>query len=398
MSTERRLKGTIEKRGENKYRLTVSAGFDADGRRIRHRRTITAANDREAETQLAMFIAEIEGGGYYEPSRLRFGEFARKWLKEYAEPNLAPKTVFRYRDMIEQRIIPALGHLVMDKIKPLHIVEFENSLRQDGTRLDGTPGGLSERTILHHHRLLSIMFNTAVNWGILKDSPMHRVQAPRVRKKKVPSFNEEETAAMLKALEQEPLKYRVLIHLALTTGLRRGELLGLEWSDIDFEEGTLEVNRASQSLPGLGTFTKEPKTEESQRKVSLPASTLQLLKEYRREWLEHRMKVGDLWQGSNRLWTTWDGRPVHAQTPSKWFTKFLERHGLPHMPFHGLRHTSATLLIRQGIDVRAVSSRLGHSRTSTTLDVYVHELRSADRAAAEVMDAILGATLGSKNA
>ena len=111
-------------------------------------------------------------------------------------------------------------------------------------------------------------------------------------------------------------------------------------------------------------------------KISLPTSTVQLLKEYRREWPEHRMKVGDLWQGSNRLWTTWDGRPVHARHPSKWFTKFLERHGLPHMPFHGLRHTSATLLIRQGIDVRAVSSRLGHSRTSTTLDVYVHELRS----------------------
>jgi integrase len=94
MSTERRLKGTIEKRGENKYRLTVSAGFDADGRRIRHRRTITAANDREAETQLAMFIAEIEGGGYYEPSRLRFGEFARKWLKEYAQAEPGPKNGF----------------------------------------------------------------------------------------------------------------------------------------------------------------------------------------------------------------------------------------------------------------------------------------------------------------
>ncbi len=398
MSTERRLVGNIEKRGEGKYRLTVSAGTDANGKRIRHRRTVEAANDREAEKLLMLYLAELEGTHYYEPERLRLAEFANKWLAEYAK-NLAPKTYERYKAIFESRITPALGHLTMDKIKPLHIVEFLNSLQRDGARLDGKPGGLSEQTILHHHRVLSVVFNTAVQWGVMRENPMPRVKPPRVRKTKAAAYDEKQTAAMLEALEKEPLKYRVLIHLALVTGLRRGELMGLEWRDIDFQKNTLEVNRASQSLAGYGTFTKEPKTEESKRLVSLPLPTVQLLKEYRKEWLEEKIKIGDLWKGSERLWVTWDGRPAHAQTPTHWFPKFLKRHGLPHLNFHGLRHTSATLLISQGADVRSVSGRLGHSRTSTTMDIYVHSLRKADEAAANIMQGIVypGANLGPQN-
>jgi integrase len=275
-------------------------------------------------------------------------------------------------------------------------VEFENSLRRDGIRKDGRPGGLSERTILHHHRILSVIFNTAVQWGILKENPVSRVKPPRVPKKKAPSYNEEQTAAMMDALEEEPLKYQAMVHLALATGLRRGEMMGLEWSDLDFEKGTLEVSRASQYLPRKGVFAKDPKNEESKRLIALPEATLRLLKTYKAEWNKQRLKVGDLWQNSDRLFVTWDGRPAHPDTPSSWFPEFLGRHGLPHLNFHGLRHTSASLLIYQGIDIKAVSSRLGHSRTSTTVDIYAHALRRADEAAADIMNSIVANTADKK--
>ena len=389
MSIERRLKGTIEKRGENKYRLTVSGGTDADGRRIRHRKTVTASSDREAEKLLLQYIAELEGNDYYEPEKMHFKTFAYKWLEEYVKPNLAVKTYVRYKELLEKRVIPALGNLTLDRIKPLHIVEFLNSLRQDGARLDGKPGSLSPSTIHHHYRMLSSLFATAAEWGMIKENIMARVKPPKVEKRKANCYTLEQAAAMLKALDEEPLKYKALVHLALVSGLRLGELMGLEWQDIDFEKGTLQVERTSQSLSEYGTFTKAPKTEDSRREISLPASTLQLLKEYRREWLEHRMKVGDLWQGSNRLWTTWDGRPMHTTTPSSWFPKFLRKHGLPHLNFHGLRHTNATFLIVQGVDIRTVSGRLGHAKTSTTLDIYTHTLRKADEIAAQVMDDLI---------
>ncbi len=393
MSINRRLNGSIEKRGEGRYRLTVSGGYDHEGKRIRHRRTVQAANDTEADKKLLMYIAELEGSDYYEPERLRFKDFAIKWLKEHARPNLAPKTFMDYEKMLKDRIYPAIGHLTMNQIKPLHIIEFEGTLRKDDARFDGKPGPLSETTIRYYHRILSSIFSTAVEWGVVKENPVKRVKAPRVKKKKVRVYNLEEAAAMLEALKEEPLKWQVLVHLALVTGLRRGELLGIEWQDINFEKGILDINKASQSLPKRGTFSKDPKSEGAKRLISLPESTIQILKEYRKEWIENKLKLGDLWEGSNRLWVSRYGGHMHTDTPTKWFPKFLKRHSLPHMNFHGLRHTSATLLIAQGVDVRSVSGRLGHSRTSTTLDIYTHALRSADEAAAEIMENIVSNTL-----
>lgn len=336
-----------------------------------------------------LYLAELEGSDFYEPEVLRFKDFAEKWLEEHCKVNLAIKTYRDYEGMLNKRIYAAIGHLPMAKIKPLHIIEFESSLRKEGARMDGKAGGLSEKSIMYHHRLLSSIFSTAVQWGVVKENPIQRVKAPKVRKKGVNAFNLEDTTTMLEVLKKEPLKWQVLVHLALVTGLRRGELLGLEWEDISFEDNTLDINKSSQSLVGHGTFTKDTKNEESKRLISLSESTMTLLKKYRKEWIENRMKLGDLWEGSERLWISRYGGSMHTDTPTKWFPKFLKRHNLPHISFHGLRHTSATLLIYLGANIRSVSGRLGHSRTSTTMDIYAHALRSADEAAADIMEDIL---------
>lgn len=381
------MAGSVEKRGKNSWRLVVSGGFDKDGKRIKYTRNVTASSETEAKKLLALFVAEIEKGQFI-PSKLTFADFVERWLRDYAETNLAPKTLFRYKQILESRILPAMGHIKIEQIKPNHLLAFYKNLQEDGIRADGKPGGLSEKTISQHHRIISSILQDAVQWQVIPFNPASRVKPPKVTKKQAAYYDEEQTAVLLEAVSNEPLKYQVIINLAIATGLRRGELMGLEWKDINFNKQTLEVRQASQYVPGKGTFTKEPKNETSKRLIAIPASIVALLNKYKASQNEERLAAGDKWKGSDKFFTTWNGEPMHPDTISKWFPKFLKRHGLPPIPFHGLRHTSATLLIAQGTPLKNVSSRLGHANISTTGDIYAHALKSADREAADKLDNI----------
>ena len=156
----------IQKRGENSYLLTVSFGRDSTGKRVRYTKTIKAVDAKAAEKEWIKFSADIERGQFVEPSRLTLKDFSEKWVKEYAENNLAPKTLHRYKLLLD-RIIISLGHLKSEKIKPIHLMEFYNNLREDGIRNDNQKGGLSERTILHYHRLLATMLQDATEWQLI---------------------------------------------------------------------------------------------------------------------------------------------------------------------------------------------------------------------------------------
>ncbi|MEW6047163.1 MAG: tyrosine-type recombinase/integrase [Bacillota bacterium] len=342
------MAGWVERRGENSWRLNVSGGVDNEGRRIVYRKRVQASSEREARRLLNLFAAEVLRGEYVQPARLTLRQFADRWLRDHVDPRLAPRTAHRYRQVLA-RACEAMGHYRLEQLKPLHFVEFYNGLRQEGSRKDGKAGRLSEASILYHHRVLSKMFADAVRWGVLAASPLAKIEPPRARPQQAPSYDEAQVAALLAALDGEPLQYRTMVMLALATGLRRGELVGLEWRDVDFAAGTITVQRAACYVPGRGVFTKEPKTESSRRTLSVPPSVMGLLKQHRAAQLENRLRVGDLWKGSDRVFCTWDGAPIHPDTISSWWPDFLRRHGLPHIKFHALRHTSATLLIAQGV-------------------------------------------------
>ncbi len=380
------MAGYIEERG-NSFRLVYMKD------KKKYTRTIKAASPKAAEKELAKFIAEIEGNNFIEPSKVTFENFIKRWLTEYAERDLAPKTVHRYKQILNSRVIPALGHLKVEQIRPVHLMEFYNNLTEDGIREDKKKGALSERTINHHHRLIHTVLQCAVQWQLIGSNPASRVKPPKVQRRTAKYYDEEQTAALLKALKGEKLKHKALVHLALFSGLRRGEIMGLEWSDFDFEKGTLEVKRASQYIPGQGSFDKAPKNEMSKRLISLPTSLITLLKQYKASQNAKQLKLGDKWQKSDRVFTTWDGRPGHPEWPSQWFSKFIKEKNLPPLNFHGLRHTAATLLIGQGLHAKVISSRLGHSNISTTMDIYGHALKSADTAAAEALENVFNEKL-----
>lgn len=195
---------------------------------------------------------------------------------------------------------------------------------------------------------------------------------------------------MLSLLDNEPVKYKTMIYLAVYSGSRLGEIAGLEWSDVDFKNNLLQVCRASQYLPGKGTFTKAPKNESSNRIITMPLLIMDLLKQYKVWQNEERLECGDKWKDSGRLFTKWNGEPIFPYTPTSWFKKFRDKHNLPDIKFHGLRHTNASLLIGQGVDVQTVAKRLGHTKPTTTTSIYSHFLRRPDKEAADKLQNLFG--------
>ena len=202
-----------------------------------------------------------------------------------------------------------------------------------------------------------------------------------------------QAAHLLDLLDDEPIVYRTMITLLLHTGLRRGELCGLEWDDINFDLSLLDVQRTSLYLPEKGVFVDETKNNTSRRVLKLTPDAVQLLKRYRMWQNSERLRIGDRWaeewEQHPRLFTTWDGKPLHPSTVTGWFHTFIERSDLPPISIHSLRHTNATLLIAAGTNVRTVSSHLGHAQTSTTMNIYSHSIKSAEAAAAEALQSVL---------
>jgi len=385
------------------YEIRVFCGVDADKKRIDRSRTWVPEKkyspkqlERELERQKALFEEEVKGGKAYDRN-MKFGEFAKRWMDEYAKVKLTPNTVGRYADFLK-RINPAIGHIRLSDLKAPHLNSFYRNLSEDNVRIqqkraaDGKrvyKGRLAPKTILEHHRLISKILATAIKWQLLDINVATRADPPKVPHQDVSFLNEQEARQMILALDKEPMQYRTMILLLIYTGMRRGELMGLEWKDIDLKNGQITIVRTSQYIGNKTLITKDPKTHAGQRRFSIGQSVVGLLTEYRKWQNAARLKLGDKWVSSDRLFTAWDGSPMYPDTLTKWFGQFLKRHGFGKVTLHSLRHTNATLMIAEGTDIRTVSNRLGHAQTSTTLNIYAHALKSKDKDAAEKLEIAL---------
>ena len=274
------MTGSIEKRGKNSYRLVVFKGYDLDGRPIRHQKTIHCKKKSEAQIELAKFLTEVESGLIVDGNIPTFAQYVEIWTKDYALKELALSTYYRYKRMLETRITPYFGHYKLNKIKPTDIMRFYDLLEEDtqiirrknnNGKKTRTP--LSQKTILEHHRLLSAMLHKAVYWQLIVSNPAERVQPPKTSKPLRRHYDEDQIKILvdnLQKLKGNQIKYRTAILLDIFTGARLGELVGLEWSDIDLKNGIIHINKSSQYLSEKGVFTKAPKTESSIRDVAIP--------------------------------------------------------------------------------------------------------------------------------
>lgn len=256
---------------------------------------------------------------------------------------------------------------------------------------------LSGKVLLHHHRLLSSIFQTAVLWQVIPSNPCSRIKAPRSEQKEIQCLDDKEVLCFLSCLEKEPLQYKTLFLLLVYSGIRRGEVCGLKWADIDFRNKLIHIQRTILYTPQRGVYEDTPKTKGSNRIIKLADMVFIELEKHRKQQNAVRLKLGDRWMGNDFIFTQWDGKPIHPDSLTSWLHKFIEKNHLPYTNVHSLRHTNATLLIANGVNVATVSKRLGHSSSDTTTRTYIHAIKSADEAAAEVLQDLFSAAPSKQN-
>lgn len=371
------------------YELRMTYGYNEKGKRKSYSRIwnpqpgMTERQiQRELSIQLKIFEADVKGEcevtGYS-----TFKEMAEYWMINDGKEKLAPKTYVRYNELLQRVYDSPIGTKKLCDIKQMDLNAFYRSLAKPGVnKLTG--GALSNKTIREHHNVISKILEVAWKWGIIEENVARRADPPSPEQKETECLNEEEAINILSLLKNEPLQYQVMISTLLMFGLRRGELCGLEWKDIDFLKRVMYIRRSSQYINGE-IITKEPKTLKSKREITIDDYSLMLFEQYRDFQNHKKEKAGPLWIDTDRLFTKCDGTPIHPDTVGDWWDKFQEKNGLEHHTLHSLRHTNASLLIAYDTDVATVSGRLGHANANTTLKVYSHMFKARDRAAAQTL-------------
>ena len=394
---------TYTKRG-NSYRIRSSVGYTPEGKQVMKSRTWTPApgmTDRQIEKelnrQMVLFDEECRGSSLTD-GHIKFEAFAKQWVKEYVEKSLGKRTQANYLQMLP-RIYTAIGHCYMDKITPRQIQKFINSLGEPGANQSRADRGLSPKSIKNHLSLISSVFTYAIKMGMIQNNPCRAVTLPPLDsgKEKV-CYTLEEAQAFLDALTGAPLRWQTFFSLALFGGFRREELCGFEFEDFDFERHTVSVRRASLYTAKEGVFTAPTKTAKSRRTLKLPAWIFGLVKRLRIDQARQRLALGDQWHETGRLFTRADGQPINPEQPYKWLKSFCEEKKLPFYGIHQFRHLNASLLIYNGEDVKAVSAALGHSQTSTTLNIYAHTFETAQARASDALAEMLPVKFGKKKA
>lgn len=251
---------------------------------------------------------------------------------------------------------------------------------------DTTP--LSAKSMLAYHRLIHMILHEAERQMLVVYNAASRTHPPKDKQKSPNYFQPEQIADILKALETEPLKWKLITHLLIVTGCRRGEIMGLKWDKIDFNANRIHVDSALKYLPEMGVYEGDTKTGNT-RTLYLPEETMQLLREHRLQWLELKLLNGERWQDTNYVFVQDDGRPMNPDSVGSWLSKFAKRHGLPHINPHAFRHTVASTLIANGIDVVTVAKQLGHHKVSTTEDIYAHLIEKNKEQATNCIASVL---------
>lgn len=380
---------SITQRGKS-YLIRVSDGFDLEGNRKSFAMTWTPEpkmTSRQIEKELARVAIEFEDsvkrGKIIRDAKMRFADWCPIYLQNVSG-RLAPSTYQSYEKVIENYLNPAFGAMKLKDIHPQHVQSFVRNLQEPTA---GIQHKLSPSTIKRVYSVLQAILHNACKLGYIPENPAtrDRIELPSTDDPEVDIFTKEEIERILDLLQNEPLMYQSLINLAIITGCRRGELVALKWEDVDFKSLVVSINKSNYISKANGIQTKSPKTSGSIRLVAIPPFCAELLKRYRREQKAERIRLGDQWIDEDWIFTQWNGAPMYPTTPTAWFSEFLKRHELPHRKFHALRHTSATLLLVNGADIKTVGSRLGHRKLSTTKR-YVHKVESADVAAANAFE------------
>jgi len=368
--------GSIYKRTDGRWAATINLGWQ-DGKR--KRKTFYGPTRSGVQVQLTEALRNNQQGLPVSSERQTIGSFLTSWLVDTVEPTVRPRTLESYEEIVNLHLVPSLGKTALTKLSPQNVQTLINSK---------LAAGLSPRRVQFIHAVLRRALVQAEKWGLVGRNVAKLVDAPRVTQSEIHPFDVDQAKLFIEAIKGD--RAEGLYVMAIATGMRQAELLGLGWEDIDFEQRRLSVRRTLQWFKGEYHLV-EPKTSKSRRALALPPIAVEALRIHRGRQIADKLQCGARWHDSDLVFTSGIGTPLNRHNVTREFKALLKRAGLPEQRFHDLRHTAATLLLAQDVPIRTVMEILGHSQISLTANTYAHVLDPAKRDAAERVNAALTA-------
>lgn len=372
------MAGSIRRRGANTWELTVDLGRDpVTGRRQRRFESFNGTK-KAAQQRLTELLSTRDRGIDIQPTKVTFGEYLARWLTDYAAVSVAPSTLARYRIAIDKHISAHLGSRLLAELRPMDIQRLHSACLGEK---------LSPRTVVQHHRIVRTALKHAVLWQLIPSNPADAVSPPRYERKEMSVLNETEVLRLLELVKGSFL--HPIVYLAVDSGARAGELLGLRWSDVNLDRQTIRIVRTVQRIPKEGIQFGTPKTAKSRRTLRVSEGTCRVLKAHGESQDDLRELQGDAFVDQDLVFAQPHGGPFEPVQISHAFGKLVRSSDLPQVRFHDLRHTAATLMLSGNIHPKVVSERLGHASIHITLDTYSHVLPNLQDQAATAMERVL---------
>lgn len=378
------MRGHVRRRGKQSWELKFDGEPDSLTGKRRIRYHSFKGTRREAEIELARLVAENAAGDGVDPSKETVAEFLQRWDRNWASLNIGGKALERYREIIRLYIVPHLGPLRMQKLRPVHL----NALYAKLLRSGGKNGAeLSAASVRYVHRVMHRAFGHAAKWNIISKNPVSLADQPPPPDTEIKILTRDQMDALLRRIEGRTL--RPIVSFLLGTGARRGEALALRWQDVDLEKGKVAIERSLEQTKGTLRF-KSPKTRSGRRSVAISPSLVAELRSHRMRQQERRLALGmgrapDDWP----VFARWDGATRSPHWLSQKFAQVASELKIE-CTLHGLRHTHVSALIASGLDILTISRRIGHASPAITLDVYGHLFGNTDARAAEIMETTFG--------
>lgn len=388
------MRGYIRKQGKNSWRIEISLGTRDENGRYKYYRETVKGSKKEAERRCAELIVQLERGINIAPEKITFGEYLDKWLNDYGRSNLSRRTLYDYAEIVNCHIKPELGSIPLCKLHPTHLRDLYTKLLREGRRDNKKTAdkGLSPAYVKKIHAVIHEALTHAVKWELVYRNVADAVDPPKVERSEVVPLSEEEIGLLLDALKGTYLY--VPTYIAIATGARLSEVLGLRWSDVDLKRKTITIRQAQKlEREREGDKIKykivygSPKNKKG-RTIDIPLALVKLLEKHKLQQKKDRLAFGELYHDNNLVCCWEDGRPINNSTFGSYFRQIARKVGL-HISFHTLRHSHASLLLKMNENLKTISARLGHSGIGITADLYTHLFPDAQREAARKIDSIL---------
>lgn len=353
-------RGSIQKRGKN-YRIVISCGNDLEtGKRIQKTFTVSGTK-KDAEKYMTEKLREYDTGILCANKDMYFADYLDYWFSQHCEINCKATTCQGYKQKINHDIKPFLGKIKLQQLTPIHLQQFYATKLKDG---------LSKKTVKQLHAIIHSALKQAMKWQLVALNVANNVEAPKPLSYTPTILNKSDVLCLINNAKDSSIY--VPIMLAIFTGMRRGEICGLKWNNVDLENGTITVVQALYNIKGVGLSFDTPKSSKSIRKISISTTLIKILKE---EYLKQQLlqkKLGCMYEKNNLVCCNENGSKINPDSLNPKFHRVLKNLNLPCIRFHDLRHSHASLLLEQGSQLKVISDRLGHSTISITADIYTH--------------------------